>query len=145
MLLRADRKAINDNGYQVIDNFCFFSQQEGNAAHSLVNSMKEELLGGISNFILGGGVAQSVRAPNSNYKIASAMSTLGVTRCCVLGKDTYANIATIELSGQERKLTTARLLTSLSRTRVSIVVSLGKTLDAYAHKTGLSNLPVVVA
>ena len=34
-----------------------------------------------------GDVARSVRAPNSNRKVASSMPTLGVTRCCVLGKD----------------------------------------------------------
>ena len=35
------------------------------------------------------GVAQSVKAPNSNCKVASSMPTLGITRCCILGKDTY--------------------------------------------------------
>ena len=44
-----------------------------------------------------GGVALSVRAPNSNRKVDSSMTTLGITRSCVLWKD--AKLATVELSG----------------------------------------------
>ena len=35
-----------------------------------------------------GGVAQSVRKQNSNCQGASSTPTLGITRCCVIGKDT---------------------------------------------------------
>ena len=35
-----------------------------------------------------GGVAQSVRALNSDRKVDSSMLTLSITRCCVLEKDT---------------------------------------------------------
>ena len=34
-----------------------------------------------------GGIAHSVRAPNSNHKVAILMPTLDITRCCVLGKN----------------------------------------------------------
>ena len=33
------------------------------------------------------GVAQLVRAPNSNRRVATPMPTLGITRCCLLEKD----------------------------------------------------------
>ena len=37
-----------------------------------------------------GGVAESVRAPNSNRKVANSMTTLmSITRCCVVGKDIF--------------------------------------------------------
>ena len=37
-----------------------------------------------------GGVAESVRAPNSNRKVANSMTTLmNITRCCVDGKNIF--------------------------------------------------------
>ena len=40
------------------------------------------------NVLASSGVAQSDRAPNNNCKVASLILSLGVTRSCVLGKDT---------------------------------------------------------
>ena len=37
--------------------------------------------------IVSGGVAQSVKTPKSNHKVASLVPTLGITRYCVLKKD----------------------------------------------------------
>ena len=42
-----------------------------------------------------GGVTQSVSAPNKNRKVAGSMSTLGIMRCCDLGKKTTTNIPAI--------------------------------------------------
>ena len=42
----------------------------------------------IKNQKNGGGVVQSVEAPNSNYKVTSSMPTLGIIRCFVLRKNT---------------------------------------------------------
>ena len=41
-----------------------------------------------------GGVAHSVRVPNSKHKIASSMPTLGITCCCVCRKTLNAIIPT---------------------------------------------------
>ena len=53
-------------------------------------------------FLKDGGVAQSVRASNSNCKGGISMPTLGITRCCVLGKNTLkliSKLAAVQLNG----------------------------------------------
>ena len=48
------------------------------------------------------GVTQFVKEPNRIRKVASSMATLGVMRCCVLGKDTHLTLlprlATVQIS-----------------------------------------------
>ena len=52
--------------------------------------------------------AQSVRAPNSNRKVARSMPTLGIMACCVHEMIRRAIIPT-SVSGKESRLATTRL------------------------------------
>ena len=97
---------------------------------------------------INGGVAQSVNALNSNRKIVCSMTTLGITRCCVLGKTINANISTSSSAVQwiKAQIGNCNVVDSRfgSKTGQCMIVSLEKTLIANFPILGPSNLPVVV-
>ena len=75
-------------------------------------------------------IAQSVKALNSNCKVAGSMPTLSITRCYVFGKALYSNTPTRSSAVQWVRAQVGNLKIFDSRfvTGQCTVLSLGETL-----------------